>query len=63
MRRRVQLARLGRWTLTRVEFVGVSGQVCSTRFELTGPETLTFFKLSEAETALQKRAAADTARV
>lgn len=57
MRRRIQIARRADWTLTRVEFVGISGQVCSTRFELSGPETLIFSTSREAQAALAARAA------
>jgi hypothetical protein len=48
-----ELARQGDRFLIEVQFVGVSGQVCSLRYELDGPEKLYFNSREEAEAALR----------
>jgi hypothetical protein len=47
-----ELARRGGRALVRTEFVGVSGQVCSVVYELTGPVPQHFTGYAEAERAL-----------
>lgn len=47
-----ELSRNGDRQLTEVQFVGVSGQVCSTTYEIGGPETLYFTNRAEAEAGL-----------
>ena len=47
-----ELARRGDRMLREVQFVGVSGQVCSLSYEVDGPETLYFDTREEAEAAL-----------
>lgn len=47
-----ELARNGDWHLIEVQFVGVSGQVCSHTYEVDGPEKLYFGLRAEAEAAL-----------
>jgi len=46
-----ELARMGDRLLIEVQFVGVSGQVCSLSYELDGPERLYFKERVEAEAA------------
>lgn len=48
-----ELSRSGDRLLTEIQFVGVSGQVCSTRYEIDGPEKLYFSDRAEAETAMR----------
>ena len=52
-----ELARSGDRVLIEIQFVGVSGQVCSRSYELDGPERLYFTERAEAEAAF--RAALD----
>lgn len=47
-----ELARLGARALVQTQFVGVSGQVCSIVYEVTGPTTEHFTEYAEAERAL-----------
>ena len=49
---RRELTRRGDQLLIEVQFVGVGGQVCSTTYEVEGPETLRFASRVEAEAAL-----------
>ena len=48
---RRELARSADWLLTEVQFVGVSGQICSRNYEIDGPEKLYFSERAEAEAA------------
>jgi len=48
-----ELARVGDRHLIEIQFVGISGQVCSTNYELEGPEPLFFTDRAEAEAALR----------
>ena len=52
---RRSLAHEGDWKLVEVQFIGVSGQVCSRSYEVDGPEKLMFTDLRDAETALADR--------
>jgi len=45
---RRELERRGDVTLVQSQFVGVSGQVCGTTYEITGPEAAHFCDLLEA---------------
>lgn len=54
---RRELSRRGDQRLFEVQLVGVGGQVCSTTYEMDGPETLRFATLVEAEAALWADAA------
>lgn len=45
---RIELARRAGARLLRVDFVGVSGQVCGSRFEVHGTDVETFFDLEAA---------------
>lgn len=47
-----ELARNGERFLIEVQFVGVSGQVCSLNYVVDGPEKLHFAVRAEAEAAL-----------
>jgi len=47
-----ELARVGMRALVQTEFVGVSGQVCSVVYELTGPVPQHFTDYAKAERAL-----------
>jgi hypothetical protein len=47
-----ELARSGDRALREVQFVGVSGQICSLSYEVDGPETLYFSTRAEANAAL-----------
>jgi hypothetical protein len=47
-----ELARVGDRLLFEVQFVGVSGQVCSRNYEIDGPERLYFATRAEAQEAL-----------
>ena len=42
--------------LVRVDFVGVSGQTCGSRFEVHGPTVETFFDLGAARARLDQLA-------
>jgi hypothetical protein len=53
---RRELARIADRCLIRSEFVGVSGQVCSVVYELTGPVPRHFTDYAEAERALRATA-------
>ena len=46
-----ELARSGDGRLFEVQFIGVSGQVCSLSYEVDGPEKLYFTERVEAEAA------------
>ena len=46
-----ELARCGDRFLIEVQFVGVSGQICSQNYEVDGPEKLYFAVRAEAEAA------------
>jgi hypothetical protein len=48
-----ELFRIADRLLTEVQFVGVSGQVCSTNYEIDGPEKLYFSDRVEAEVAMR----------
>lgn len=48
---RRELARWGDCALVQVQFVGVSGQICSTTWEITGPEPQVFTSRDRAEAA------------
>jgi hypothetical protein len=48
---RTQLQRAGEWALIKQQFIGVSGQVCSVTYELTGPAPAHFNDLAEATAA------------
>jgi hypothetical protein len=48
-----EIGRTGDRQLTEVQFVGVSGQVCSTTYEIDGPETLYFTSRAEAEAVMR----------
>lgn len=47
-----ELARVGERALVQTQFIGVSGQVCSVVYELTGPDPQHFTEYAEAERAL-----------
>jgi hypothetical protein len=47
-----ELARLGARALVQTQFIGISGQVCSIVYEVTGPTTEHFTEFAEAERAL-----------
>jgi len=49
---RRELARVGDRSLVQTQFVGVSGQVCSVVYELTGPTPQHFTEYAEAARAL-----------
>ena len=56
---RVELARTGDWVLSKLQFVGTSGQTCSTSFEVAdGEERTAFSYLEQAEHAFQQLVAA-----
>ena len=48
---RRELAHRGERGLVEVQFVGVSGQICSTTWEITGPEPQVFTNRDEARAA------------
>ncbi|MDP1777038.1 MAG: hypothetical protein Q8K90_00300 [Brevundimonas sp.] len=48
-----ELARVGDRVLIQTQFIGVSGQVCSVVYELTGPTPEYFTDYLMAERALQ----------
>lgn len=60
MIRKRELARMGDRILTEVQFVGVSGQVYSVRYEVALSDKLYFARRVDAEAAL-KAVAADGA--
>lgn len=49
---RHELIRIGDRLLIEIQSVEVSGQVCSTRYEVDGPEKLYFANRAEAEDAM-----------
>ena len=51
---RTELHRAGAWILIKQQFVGVSGQVCSVTYELTGPVPAHFNDLAEATAAFRR---------
>lgn len=51
---RTELARSGDWTLVKQQLVGVSGQVCSTTYELTGPRPGHYSALADARAAFER---------
>lgn len=55
---RFELERRPGVRLVRVDFIGVSGQVCGSRFEVHGPTLETFFELEAARARLERLAAA-----
>ncbi len=56
---RREVARIGDIALTKVQFAGVSGQICSVTYELSGPEPMRFTDRGRAEEALRRAAAPD----
>lgn len=52
-----ELDRVGDRVLVQTQFIGVSGQVCSVVYELTGPSPEYFTDLAVAQRALTDRAA------
>lgn len=56
---RRELARVGERAVVQTQFIGVSGQVCSVVYELTGPYPQHFTEYAEAERALQSPASVD----
>ncbi|KPF75231.1 hypothetical protein IP78_13710 [Brevundimonas sp. AAP58] len=56
MKKRTHLARLHDWVLIQADLFGPDGEVCETRFELSGPGGLTFETRPEAEAALGRMA-------
>lgn len=52
-----ELARNGDRALVQTQFIGVSGQVCSVVYELTGPAPEYFTDYALAEQALQSTGA------
>lgn len=54
---RREIGRVGAIALTRVQFAGVSGQICSVTYELSGPEPMRFADRARAEAALRRAAA------
>lgn len=53
---RIELERRAGARLLRVDFVGVSGQVCGSRFEVHGTDVETFFDLDAARARLDQLA-------
>ena len=53
-----ELDRVGDRVLVQTEFIGVSGQVCSVVYELTGPTPEYFTDVAEAQKALHETEAA-----
>ena len=53
---RFEIDRRGDVRLIRVDFVGVSGQICGCRFEVHGPRVETFLDLAEARARLERLA-------
>ena len=51
---RFELERKALARLFRVDFVGVSGQTCGSRFEVHGPTVETFFDLDAARARLDQ---------
>lgn len=56
---RREIARIGNVALTKVQFAGVSGQICSVTYELSGPEPMRFTDRGRAEEALRRAAGPD----
>lgn len=52
-----ELNRVGNRVLVQTQFIGVSGQVCSTVYELTGPAPEYFTDYALAQRALQRTGA------
>ncbi|WP_426043135.1 hypothetical protein [Brevundimonas sp. TWP2-3-4b1] len=48
-----ELSRIGDRLLTEIRSIGVDGQVCSTSYEIDGPEKLSFSDRAEAEAAMR----------
>jgi hypothetical protein len=48
-----ELSRMGDRRLTEIQFIGISGQVCSTSYEMDGPEKRYFSDRAEAEAAMR----------
>ena len=48
-----ELARIGDRLLIEVQFVGISGQICSLNYEVHGPEKLYFAERADAEAAFE----------
>ena len=55
---RREIGRVGERALVKIQFAGVSGQICSTTYELTGPNREGFTDRRQAEGALRRLAAA-----
>jgi hypothetical protein len=55
-----ELDRVGDRVLVQTEFIGVSGQVCSVVYELTGPTPEYFTDVAVAQIALQETEADQT---
>lgn len=53
-----ELDRVGDRVLVQTEFIGVSGQVCSVVYELTGPTPEYFTDVAVAQKALHETVAA-----
>lgn len=51
---RRELERRGDFTLVQSQFIGVSGQVCGTTYEITGPEPGHFHELFEARRVFER---------
>lgn len=51
---RTELSRSGDWTLVRQQLVGISGQVCSTTYEITGPRPGHYSALADARAAFER---------
>ena len=51
---RTELGRSGDWTLLKQQLVGVSGQVCSTTYELAGPRPGHYSALADARAAFER---------
>lgn len=52
-----ELDRVGDRVLVQTQFIGVSGQVCSVVYELTGPRPEYFTDIAVAQRALQSAGA------
>ncbi len=51
---RTELGRAGDWILVKQQLVGVSGQVCSTTYELAGPRPSHYTALADARAAFKR---------
>ena len=51
---RTELGRAGDWILVKQQLVGVSGQVCSTTYELAGPRPGHYTALADARAAFKR---------